>query len=54
MARLRLGVGELLDHQVFRATELLYDDCTHEGILRIELPTIERSLEVLTALRVAG
>jgi hypothetical protein len=35
MAWLRLGVRELLDYQVFRATELLYDDCTHEEILRI-------------------
>jgi hypothetical protein len=30
VARLGFGVRDLLDHQVFRATELLYDDCTHE------------------------
>jgi hypothetical protein len=53
MAGLRLWVWKLLDHQALRATELLYDDCTHEEILRIEFAT-EQRLKVLSALRVDG
>src|SRR6516164_4705899 len=37
MARLRFGVGELLDHQAFRTPKLLDDDCTHEASSRLSL-----------------
>src|SRR5215831_1288234 len=53
MPRLWFGVGKFLDHQVFRATELLDDDCTHAGILRIDF-AIGHRLKVLSGLRVAG
>jgi|GraSoi_2013_60cm_1033757.scaffolds.fasta_scaffold97220_1 hypothetical protein len=42
LAWFRFGVWSLLDHQLFKTTEALSDDGTHENILQMVFATRER------------